>query len=252
MAKGELSIEEKLTHLHALQKIDSKIDEIHILKGELPIEVSDLEDEIAGLQTRNKRLSDTIDGIEKEIAAHNGNIKESEALIAKYEKQLDTVKNNREFDALTKELELQKLEIQLSEKKIREATTTLDMKKEAFAASNERLEAKNSNLESKKVELDKIIEKTNKEEIKLTKQSVKARKGIEERILKAYDKIRKNYKNGLSVVKVERNSCGGCFNRIPAQMQIEIGLRMKIIACEHCGRILVDDEIGQKVKVPAK
>lgn len=252
MAKAELSVAEKLTKLHALQQIDSKIDEIHILKGELPIEVSDLEDEIAGLQTRNKRLSDGIEDIEKEISAHNGNIKESEALIAKYEKQLDTVKNNREFDALTKELELQKLEIQLSEKKIREASETLELKKEAFKISNDKVEAKNSNLETKKVELDMIIEKTDKAETKLKKQSEKARKGIEERILKAYDKIRKNYKNGLSVVKVERNSCGGCYNRIPAQMQIEIGLRMKIIACEHCGRILVDDEIGVKVKAVAK
>lgn len=248
MAKAELSVAEKLTNMYNLQQIDSKIDEIKILKGELPIEVSDLEDEITGLETRNNRLSDSIGEIEKEISNHNGNIKESEALIAKYEKQLDVVKNNREFDALTKELELQKLEIQLSEKKIKEANVNLDAKKETQEASTERLDSKKKDLESKKVELDKIIEKTDKEEQKLMKQSVKARKGIEERLLKAYDKIRTNYKNGLSVVKVERNSCGGCYNRIPPQMQIEIGLRMKVIVCEHCGRILVDDAIGEKEK----
>ena len=251
MAKGELSIADKLKNLHDLQQIDTKIDEIHILKGELPIEVSDLEDEIAGLETRNNRLTDTINDIEREISAHNGNIKESEALIARYEKQLDEVKNNREFDALSKELELQKLEIQLSEKKIREAQGTLDMKKETFEASNGRLEQKKADLEEKKVELDKIIEKTEKEEIKLNKQSTKARKGVEDRFLKAYDKIRERYKNGLAVVKVERDSCGGCFNRIPPQLQIEIGLRMKIIACEHCGRILIDDKIGEKEEAKA-
>jgi len=245
----EISVAEKLAKLYKLQKIDSKIDEIQILKGELPIEVSDLEDEIVGLETRNKRLANTIEDIEKEIAAHNSNIKESEALIARYDKQLDIVKNNREFDALTKELELQKLEIQLSEKKIRDSSTSFDVKKETFDISSEKLDEKNKNLESKKIELDKIIEKTNKEELKFQKQSVRARKGIEDRIMKAYDKIRKSYKNGLSVVKVERDSCGGCFNRIPPQMQIEIGLRMKIIACEHCGRILVDDEIGAKKAV---
>ena len=252
MAKVEKSVAEKLAYLYKLQRIDSKIDEIQVLKGELPIEVSDLEDEIAGLETRNERVSKSIEETEKEISIHNSNIKESEVLIARYDKQLDSVKNNREFNALTKELELQKLEIQLSEKKIRETNTSLDVKKEAFNSSDEKLEHKKKNLESKKIELDKIIEKTNKEELKYQKQSVRAQKTIEERILKSYTKIRKNYKNGLSVVKVERDSCGGCFNRIPPQMQIEIGLRMKIIACEHCGRILVDDDIENTILTKAK
>jgi len=242
------SIADKLRSLYALQQTDSKLDEIAVLKGELPMEVSDLEDEISGLNTRLRKLEGSIAEIDLEIARHNNNIKEAEALIARYEKQLDNVKNNREFDALTKEIELQKLEIQLSQKKIREATANKEVKVESQTQIASKLEQRMKDVDSKKVELQKIIEKTEKEETKLTKDSEKARKGIEERLLVAYDKIRKTYRNGLAVVTVQRGACGGCFNRIPPQMQIEIGVMKKIIACEHCGRVLVDEQILQPVE----
>lgn len=251
---AELTIAEKLSNLFQLQMIDSKIDEIQIMKGELPMEVSDLEDEIAGLETRIGRLEGQIQDLESEMSRHTANTKEAEALIARYQTQMDNVKNNREFDALTKEIELQRLDIQLAEKKLRQARVELEKKQETHAATSERLTAKKKDLEVKKVELEKIIEKTEKEEEKLKKDSEKARKGIEERLIKAYDKIRTSYRNGLSVVSVERNSCGGCFNKIPPQLQLEIAQRKKIIACEHCGRILVDDNIVAEVKgeVPAE
>jgi len=242
-AVKEQSIADKLRALYALQQIDSKMGEIGILKGELPIEVSDLEDEITGLKTRSKKLETNVADVEHEINQHNANIKESEALIIKYEKQLDNVKNNREFDALTKEVELQKLEIQLSQKKIREATVTRDSKKEALDTILAKLGTRSKDAENKKVELSKIIEKTEKEEAKLLKESDKARKDIEERLLTSYDKIRKTYRNGLAVVTVARGACGGCFNRIPPQLIIEIGVMKKIIACEHCGRVLIDEAI---------
>ncbi|MCE2788770.1 MAG: C4-type zinc ribbon domain-containing protein [Saprospiraceae bacterium] len=244
----EQSIADKLRGLYALQQTDSKLDEIAVLKGELPMEVSDLEDEISGLHTRLKKLEGSIAEIDLEIARHNNNIKEAEALIARYEKQLDNVKNNREFDALTKEIELQKLEIQLSQKKIREATANKEVKVESQNQIASKLEQRMKDVESKKVELQKIIEKTEKEETKLAKDSEKARKGIEDRLLVSYDKIRKTYRNGLAVVTVQRGACGGCFNRIPPQMQIEIGVMKKIIACEHCGRVLVDEQILHPVE----
>ena len=238
---NELSIIEKLSQLYALQSVDSRIDAIEIMKGELPMEVSDLEDELVGLKTRITRLETNISEVDDKISKHKINIKESETLIAKYEKQLENVKNNREYDALTKEIELQKLEIQLSEKKIREASGQKEIKVSATAVSQEKYDARSADLENKKVELEKIIEKTEKEEKKLNKLSVKSRKGLDERLLKSYDKIRKSYRNGLAVAIVERGACGGCFNRIPPQMHIEITQRKKIIACEHCGRVLVDD-----------
>ena len=246
MANTELTVIEKLKTLYELQLIDSEIDEIAILKGELPMEVSDLEDDIAGLTTRVKRLETTIGGFESDISKHDTNIKEAEALIAKYEKQMDNVKNNREYDALSKELELQRLEIQLSEKKSREIKGSIGGKQETLVAAKERLSQKEKDLETKKVELEKIIEKTEKEEEKLRRKSERHRKKIEERLLKAYDKIRGTYRNGLSVVTVSRNACGGCFNKIPPQLQLEINMRKKIIACEHCRRVLVDDSILEK------
>jgi len=239
----ELSVAEKLKSLYELQMIDSDFDEISILKGELPIEVSDLEDEIAGLETRVQKLNYTIKDMDSDIGRHKANIKDSENNIVRYEKQLDNVKNNREFDALTKELELQKLEIQLSEKKIKEIKYLIGGKEETLTATQARLAQKQKDLDNKKIELAQIIEKTEKEEEKLKKKAEKARKKIEDRLLLAYDKIRSSYRNGLSVVSVERDACGGCFNKIPPQLQLEIGLRKKIIACEHCGRILVDRDI---------
>jgi predicted nucleic acid-binding Zn-ribbon protein len=241
-AVKEKSIAERLKALYNLQQIDSKLDSIVVLKGELPMEVSDLEDEISGIQTRVEKNKNAISEVDTEISRHNTNIKESEALIAKYEKQLDNVKNNREFDALTKEIGLQKLEIQLSQKKIKEATASKDTKTEALSQLTAKLDQRKKDVEAKKVELQKIIEKTEKEEVKLAKESEKARKGIEDRLLVSYDKIRKAYRNGLSVVTISRGACGGCFNRIPPQLQIEIGQMKKIIACEHCGRVLIDEK----------
>ncbi len=238
---AELSVEEKLKHLYDLQQIDSKLAEIEILKGELPMEVGDLEDDIAGLETRRNRLEKQVAHLEDDINKHRANISEAENLILRYQKQMDDVKNNREYDALTKELELQKLEIQLSEKKIKQAENELKKKNETLAATQERIEAKNKDLETKKVELAQIIEKTEKDEEKLKKQSAKARKKIEDRLINAYDRVRNSYRNGLAVVSVERNACGGCYNQIPPQLQVEIAQHKKIIVCEHCGRILIDE-----------
>ena len=251
MAKTiEISIEDKLRQLFSLQRIDTKIDEIEVLKGELPIEVSDLEDEITGLETRLKNLNDTVKDIEKEGQKFTAKISEGEALIKKYTKQLDDVKNNREFDALSKELEMQKLEIQLAEKKAREINDKASAKNTVIKEAKEKLKAKKSNLDVKKEELKSIIAKTEKEEKALRKNSQAAEALIDERLLKAYHRIRNNYRNGLALVAIERDACGGCFNQIPPQIQLEVSQRKKIIACEHCGRILVDSEIaGYTVEV---
>ena len=235
---------DKLRDLYELQQIDSKIDEIQVLKGELPIEVSDLEDEIAGLETRMRRMEEGITELEGEASKHDANIREAEGLIARYTEQMDNVKNNREYEALMKELEMQKLEIQLSEKKIREANNSLYNKRETKDAAQARLESKQKALETKKVELKAIVEKTEKDEEKLRKKSDKARKKIEERLLNSYARIRSNYRNGLAVVTVERDACGGCFNQIPPQVQMEIATHNNVVACEHCGRILVDESIN--------
>lgn len=248
MAKTVQGVADKLKQLFNLQLIDSNIDQIQVLKGELPIEVSDLEDEIAGLQKRINRLNDVIADIDKEISAHNANIHESTTLIERYEKQLDAVKNNREFEALTKEIELQKLEIQLSEKKIGDSNRSKEVKTASLTEATDKLDIKQKNLDVKQVELEKIIEKTNKQEADLKEQSDKAKGAIEERLIKAYNRVRSRYRNGLAVVTVERDSCSGCFNRIPPQLQIEIGHYKNIVACEHCGRVLVDNDIADKLR----
>jgi uncharacterized protein len=237
------SVAEKLKLMYELQLVDSELDQIQILKGELPIEVSDLEDEIEGLQTRSAKIGSQLKESEAEVAKHNNNIKESEANIARYTKQLDNVKNNREYEALTKEIESQNLEIQLSQKRIREYQVIVQQKQETLTATDQRLTLKRKDLDNKKVELAQIIEKTEKEEEKLNKRIEKARKKIEERLLRAYDKTRRSYRNGLAIVTIERDACGGCFNKTPPQVNLEVGLRKKIIACEHCGRILVDNDI---------
>ncbi len=245
MAKAtEISIEEKLRQLYALQRADSKIDEIEILKGELPIEVSDLEDEITGLETRLKNLNDTVKDIEKEGQKFLTRISEGEALIKKYTKQLDDVKNNREYDALSKELEMQKLEIQLAEKKARENADKVSAKTTVIKEVKDKYKTKKANLDLKKEELKSIVAKTEKEEKSLRKIAAAAEALIDARLLNAYHRIRKNYRNGLALVAIERDSCGGCFNQIPPQIQLEVSQRKKIIACEHCGRILVDNEIA--------
>ncbi|MEM7102523.1 MAG: C4-type zinc ribbon domain-containing protein [Bacteroidota bacterium] len=243
MAK-ELTIAEKLQALYDLQQIDSKIDDIQVLKGELPMEVQDLEDELEGLSTRVTNLENSISEYEGEMSRHKLNGKQAEALIDKYNAQQDNVKNNREYDALMKEIELQRLEIQLSEKKVKASQVMVDEKKELLGTAKDAKNRKEGDLELKKVELEKIIKDTDKEESSLRKKSDKARKSIEDRLLKAYDKIRGAYRNGLAVATVERNSCGGCFNKIPPQIQLEIAQHKKIIACEHCGRILVDPSVA--------
>jgi predicted nucleic acid-binding Zn-ribbon protein len=245
MAKTtEITIEEKLRQLFSLQQIDTKIDEIEVLKGELPIEVSDLEDEITGLETRLKNLNETVKDIEKEGMKFTTRITEGETLIKKYTKQLDDVKNNREFDALSKELEMQKLEIQLAEKKGKEISDKAGVKNAVIKEAKDKLKAKKANLDVKKDELKSIIAKTEKEEKSLRKNAATAEALIDDRLFKAYKRIRNNYRNGLALVTIDRDSCGGCFNQIPPQIQLEVSQRKKIIACEHCGRILVDNEIA--------
>lgn len=247
MAK-ENTVEEKLKKLFELQLIDSELDQIEVLKGELPIEVSDLEDTIAGLEKRVGKLQGEIDELNHTVSGHEAAIKEAEALMIRYNSQLDNVKNNREYDALTKELEIQRLDIQLAEKRIREANVTIAGKEETLHATQERLSKKQKDLELKKIELEEIIKDTAKKEEELRKQSAKKKEEIEDRLIKAYERIRGRYRNGLAVVTVERDSCGGCFNRIPPQLQLEISLRKNIIACEHCGRVLVDDYIMEGEK----
>lgn len=247
MAK-ELTVAEKLKNLYELQTIDSELDEIGVLRGELPVEVQDLEDEIAGLESRKAKIQGSVDELEDTISKHEATIQQAQALMERYSTQLDNVKNNREYEALVKELEMQRLDIQLAEKRIGQASKEARIKQEKLAATEERIEKKQKDLKIKKKDLEDIISKTDKQEKSLSKKAEKARNKIEERLLKGYDRIRNNYRNGLSVVTVERDSCGGCFNRIPPQIQLEISLQKNIIACEHCGRILVDDVIAGKVE----
>lgn len=250
MAKvADFSVEEKLSSLVRLQKIDSKLDEIQILKGELPIEVKDLEDEIEGLHARQTRVEEEVNGINEFIAQKKEGIKEAEALIKKYEKQSDNVKNNREFEAINKEIEMQQLEVKLCEKHIKDATEEIGEKARQLDAAKKAVATKENNLSGKKGELEKIIAETEKEEKHYNKEASSARSHVDERLLASYDRIRKNYHNGLAVVPVERDSCGGCFHAIPPQKQSEIKLRKKVMVCENCGRILVDDDLNNSVEV---
>ncbi len=243
MAQTEKPVVEKLRDLYRLQQIDSEIDKIEVLKGELPMEVSDLEDEIQGLDTRINRLDQQVKDLQGEITSFDAKKNEAEMLIQRYEQQMDNVKNNREYEALMKETEMQRLEIQLANKKMGAATRELDIKMEALDATKQRREGKAGELTTKQEELKGIIAKTEKTEKKLRKSSDSARKSIEARLMKAYDRTRSRYRNGLAVVTIERNSCGGCFNSIPPQQQLEVSQRKKVIACEHCSRILVDHNI---------
>ena len=239
----ELSVEEKLQHLYELQRIDSEIDKIKTLRGELPLEVQDLEDEIAGLETRLENYRNEITEAEKSIAAKKHEIAKSEELIKKYTEQLDNVRNNREFDALNKEVEFQKLEIELQNKRIREAQKLKAEKEVDLEIAGKQYEEKRADLDAKKAELDGIIAETHKDEEALKKKSAELAVNIDERLLTAYRKIRSNARNGLAVVTVDRDACGGCFNKIPPQRQLDIRSRKKIIVCEYCGRILIDKYI---------
>lgn len=238
-AKKELNIADKLDALFELQKIDSQIDKIRTVRGELPLEVQDLEDEVAGLQTRISNLEEEVAQLETEVSDRKNASKDSEAAISKYKEQQNNVRNNREYDSLSKEIEFQELEIKLHEKKSKEAKFKIESKQEILDEAKNQLELRASDLATKKSELDAIISETQVDEDKLLKSSDNAKKNIEERLLFAYDRLRTNAKNGLAVVPVNRDACGGCFNKIPAQRQLDIEMKKKIIVCEHCGRILV-------------
>lgn len=243
----EFSIEEKLGSLIHLQKIDSKLDELKILKGELPMEVADLEDEIHGLHARQTRVEEEINGITEFIEGRKNSIKEAEELIKKYNKDSENVKNNREFEAINKEIEMQHLEIKLAEKHIRDANEEIAEKVILLEKAKKNVEAKQGTLEIKKAELEKIIVANEKEEKQYVKLSAGAKEEVEPRLLVAYEKIRGNFRNGLAVVPVLRDACGGCFYAIPPQKQSEIKQHKKIIACENCGRILVDEDLHNSV-----
>jgi predicted nucleic acid-binding Zn-ribbon protein len=245
----EFSVEEKLTSLLTLQKIESKLDEIHILKGELPMEVADLEDEIQGLHSRQTRIEEEINGVTEFIEQKKEIIKEAQALVKKYEKQSSNVKNNREFEAINKEIEMQQLEVKLAEKHIKDATDEIAEKAESLEKAKKAIAGKEGLLTTKKTELEKIISATEKEERHFNKEAAEAREHVDDRLLTSYDKIRKSYRNGLAVVPVERDACGGCFYAIPPQKQSEIRQRKKVMICENCGRILVDDDLNNAVSI---
>jgi predicted nucleic acid-binding Zn-ribbon protein len=245
----DFSVEEKLTAVLALQKVDSKIDEIRTMKGELPMEVKDLEDDIEGLQTRIHNIDTEINTINEFIEGKSEAKKESQALIKKYEKQQDNVKNNREFEAINKEMEMQELEVKLNDKHIKDANFELKERMNMRLKTEEKIKDVEEALQVKRAELEKITADTEKEEKMLSEKSDEAKEKVDPRLLTAYNRIRSSYRNGLAVVPIIRDSCGGCFNVIPPQRQSEIRQHKKIIVCEHCGRILVDTDLNDKVNV---
>jgi predicted nucleic acid-binding Zn-ribbon protein len=236
------TVSEKLDALINLQRVDSEIDRILTIRGELPLEVEDLEDEVLGLQTRIRNIEEELEAIDQEVLDRKNGQKDAQTAIIAYKEKQSNVRNNREYESLSKEIEFQELEIQLHEKKTKEALYRVDQKKEALAETKERLEVRTGDLDVKKKELEAIVAETQKDEEKLRKESEKAKKSIDEPLLIAYDRLRVNSKNGLAVVPIDRDACGGCFNRIPPQRQLDIMQRKKIIVCEHCGRILVPAE----------
>ena len=243
---AEMSVEEKLKALYDLQKVATEVDKIRTLRGELPLEVQDLEDEIEGLETRISNHDKEVKALNDSISAKKNEIKESGILIKKYEAQQSNVRNNREFDSLSKEIEFQKLEIELGEKRIKEFTAELSNKEAVIESSRQLLEDRKADLAAKKKELTEIVGETQVDEERKIEKIAQIESTIEERLLIAFKRIRKNAINGLAVVTVERDACGGCFNKIPPQRQLDIKSRKKVIVCEYCGRILVDDEIDQK------
>ncbi len=240
----EQSVEQKLKALYELQTIHTKVDKIRQVRGELPMEVADLEDEVAGLETRIQKFKVELDDLEDAIVTRKNQIKEATAAIKKYETQQNNVKNNREFEAITKEIEIQGLDIQVSEKKIKEFQFEIKSKTEIYEKAVADLADRQKDLDVKKAELDTIKAETEKEESGLLKNADAAEKFIDERLLIAYNRLRNNFKNGLAVVTIQRDSCSGCFNQIPPQRQSDIRQRKKVIVCEHCGRILVDEAIA--------
>jgi predicted nucleic acid-binding Zn-ribbon protein len=237
--KKEISVAEKLDALYQLQLIDSEIDRIRTIRGELPLEVQDLEDELAGISNRIAKTVEEIKELETEITDRKNAVKDSELAIAKYKEQQEKVRNNREYESLAKEIEYQELEIKLHDKKSKEVKFKITSKKETLEEAKNRLEFRKVDLASKKAELDEIVGETQKDEERLVAASEAASSKIEERLIFAYSRLRNNAKNGLSVVPVHRDSCGGCFNKIPPQRRLEIETKRKVIVCEHCGRILI-------------
>ena len=246
---AEMTVAEKLRALYELQQVATSIDKIKILRGELPLEVQDLEDEIAGLETRVAKYQEDINSLEKSISGKKQEIVNSQGLIKKYEEQQNNVRNNREYDSLSKEIEFQTLEIELCEKRIAEFEAQIKDKAEVIEESTTLLNERKGDLDTKQKELEGIISETKKEEDQLEASADSIKSILDERLQSAYNKIRSNARNGLAVVQVERDSCGGCYNKIPPQRQLDIASRKKIIVCEYCGRILVDDQITE-VEVP--
>ncbi|GAA0739964.1 MULTISPECIES: zinc ribbon domain-containing protein [Gaetbulibacter] len=246
--KVEVSVEDRLRALYDLQLIDSRVDEIRNVRGELPLEVRDLEDEVEGLNTRLEKLGSNLEMIDEDIKAKKNLIEEAKALIKKYSEQQKNVRNNREYNSLTKEIEYQELEIQLAEKHIKEFKVQIEQKKEIISETKSKLKDRQTHLKHKKGELDAILAETEKEEEALIKKSEEYQKQIDERLVKAYLRIRNNVKNGLAVVPIERGASGGSFFTIPPQVQVEIASRKKVITDEHSGRILVDAALAEEQK----
>ena len=240
----DLSVEEKLKTLYQLQTALSAIDEKRALRGELPLEVQDLEDEIEGLTTRVEKIKNDISEFQKAVSQKKGEIADAEASVARYKSQLDDVKNNREYDTLSKEIEFQTLEIELCNKKIREANTRIQEKQNEMAMNEETIKERQGDLEVKRSELEEIMTETRAEEDKLKEKVKDLESKIESRLLTSFKRIRKNARNGLGVVYVQRDACGGCFNKIPPQRQLDIKMHKKIIVCEYCGRIMIDPELA--------
>ena len=240
----EITVEEKLKSLYQLQVIFSEIDRIKTLRGELPLEVQDLEDEVAGLRTRIGNISGSIEEIKNEEVKRRNKIEEAKAMIAKYTEDQNNVRNNREYDLLAKEIEFQTLEVEFCEKKLRQYAADLKTKNEEIERTNAQLEERLAALEDKKNELEEIVAETKEEEEKLRDRAKVLEGSIEPRLLQSFKRIRKNTRNGLGVVYVQRDACGGCFNKIPAQRQLDIKMRKKIIVCEYCGRIMIDPELA--------
>ncbi|MCR5180072.1 MAG: hypothetical protein K6C30_02490 [Bacteroidaceae bacterium] len=248
---SDFSVEEKLKNLYQLQTMLSEIDKIKTLRGELPLEVQDLEDEIEGLTTRIDKIQDDIASLQRELGNRRLTIQNNLANIERYTQQLDNVRNNREYENLTKEIEYLQLDNQLNEKKIREANETVERKQEEIRRCSDTVTERRTDLDIKKSELDEIISETRAEEEKLRERSKSLEATIDPRLLSAFKRIRKNSRNGLGVVYVQRDACGGCFNKIPPQRQLDIRMRKKIIVCEYCGRIMIDPELAG-VEVQAK
>ena len=246
MAKkeSEISVESKLQTLYQLQATLSAIDEKRALRGELPLEVQDLEDEIAGLKTRVEHIEGDINDFQQAVAQKQGEIKEAEESVERYKKQLDEVRNNREYDTLTKEIEFQSLEIELCNKKIKEANAKVEDKKRELVRTNDLINDRQQALEDKKSELDEIMQETREEEQVLKAKAEELETKIEPRLLSSFKRIRKNARNGLGIVYVQRDACGGCFNKIPPQRQLDIKMHKKVIVCEYCGRIMIDPELA--------